>query len=430
MNLMMNESEKPLRHRPLAVRVRPKKLEDFIGQDHLVGEGKPFYQLAQRSEVHSMILWGPSGSGKTTLARILVQTANARMIEMSAVLSGVKDVRRAVMEAEQRVSETTVVFVDEVHRFNKAQQDAFLPHVEVGTITFIGATSENPSFEVISPLLSRTRVFVLKQLQETEIKQVVERALQLEFSNLTVDPEAIDRICFYAEGDARRALNLLELATQIMPSNRLEPDVVDEARGHRFHHFDKGGDQFYEQISALHKSLRGSDPNAAIYWFSRMIDGGCDPLYIARRLLRFAVEDVGTADIRALAIARDAWDAYARLGSPEGELAIAEAVIYLACTPKSNAVYVASKNALDYVRSNPAWTVPLRFRNAPTQLMRSMNYGEGYRYAHDEEQAFVADERYFPDEMDDETFYHPTDRGLESRISERLRQLSQLKKKH
>lgn len=411
---------------PLAVRVRPKRLDEIFGQEHLLDIGKPIRRLLEHRDVCSMILWGPPGSGKTTLARILVENAHANMIEMSAVLAGVRDVRKAIDDAKHKPDVRTVVFVDEVHRFNKAQQDAFLPHVEDGTITFIGATTENPSFEVISPLLSRTRVFVLKRLSDAALAKVISRALEDEYDGITLSDDCLNTVCQFADGDARRALNLLELAEQFATDKQIELEHIQQASGSMYRQFDKGGDEFYDQISVLHKTLRGSDPDAAIYWFARMIDGGCDPLYIARRVLRFATEDIGTADPRALTIARDAWDTYARLGSPEGELALACAVVYLACAPKSNAVYRATKSASEYVQSHPSWPVPLRFRNAPTPLMKSLDFGKSYKYAHNEPDAFVSDERYFPDEMEDESFYQPSERGLESRIAERLQQLKEI----
>ena len=415
-------------HRPLAARVRPTNLENFVGQQHLLGPDKPLMLLAQSNQIHSMILWGPPGSGKTTLARALVNNADAQLLEMSAVSSGLKDVRAALATARTSMPTRTVVFIDEVHRFNKAQQDAFLPHVEDGTITFIGATTENPSFEVIAPLLSRTRVFVLKKLTVDELSAVVRRAISLEYSTLKVDDECIELMCNYADGDARRVLSLLEFSTQLANENVITKVHLETVMGQTYRTFDKRGEHFYDQISALHKALRGSDPDASLYWFMRMLDGGCDPLYIARRLVRFASEDIGLADTRALSITLDAWDTYSRLGSPEGELSLAQAVLYLASVPKSNATYLAFKEVRKQVSENPAWPVPLRFRNAPTELMAELDYGKGYRYAHDEAEAFVSDEHYFPDEMPERQFYRPTDRGLEKKIGEHLARLRELKR--
>ena len=414
-------------HQPLAARVRPTNLDEFIGQQHLLGPGKPLALLAQANQIHSMVLWGPPGTGKTTLARNLVKNAEAQMLEMSAVASGLKDVRAALTTARNSMPSRTVVFVDEVHRFNKAQQDAFLPHVEDGTITLIGATTENPSFEVISPLLSRTRVFVLKKLTNEELGTVLRRAIALEYSAADISDECIELMCAYADGDARRALSLLEFSLQIASDQQVTKSHLESVMGQTYRSFDKRGEHFYDQISALHKALRGSDPDASLYWFMRMLDGGCDPLYIARRLVRFASEDIGLADSRALSLALDAWDTYSRLGSPEGELALAQAVLYLASVPKSNATYAALKGAKQLVEESPAWPVPLRFRNAPTELMSELNYGKGYRYAHDEAEAFVPDEHYFPDEMPARQFYHPTNRGLEQKIAEHLAHLRELK---
>lgn len=348
---------------------------------------------------------------------------------MSAVAAGVKDVREAIKQAEESPAIQTVVFLDEVHRFNKAQQDALLPHVENGTITLIGATTENPSFEVNSALLSRTRVFVLKPLDVEEVKAIVKRAVDLEMPNLAVSKDAMEELCVIADGDARRSLNLLEVAAQLCDEDELGPIHVQEAAGQSMRRFDKRGEEFYNQISALHKSMRGSDPDAALYWLVRMLDGGCDPLYIARRLVRFASEDIGTADSRSLSIALDAWDAYHRLGSPEGELCLAQAVLYMSAVPKSNAVYSAMGAATKFVQENPSWAVPLRLRNAPTRLMKELDYGKDYRYAHSEDSAYAAGEHYFPDEITAQRFYVPSDRGLEQRIQERLDQLRQLDEK-
>ena len=349
---------------------------------------------------------------------------------MSAVSAGVKDVRHAIKQAESTPDIQTVVFLDEVHRFNKAQQDALLPYVENGTITLVGATTENPSFEVNSALLSRTRVFVLKPLEVEEVGAIVNRAVELEMPNLAVSQDALEALCTLADGDARRSLNLLEIAAQLCDKDALEATHVQEAAGQSLRRFDKQGEEFYNQISALHKSMRGSDPDAALYWLVRMLDGGCDPLYIARRLVRFASEDIGTADSRSLTLAIDAWDAYHRLGSPEGELCLAQAVLYLSAVPKSNAVYSALGAATKFVKENPSWPVPLRLRNAPTRLMKELDYGKDYRYAHAEDSAYVAGEHYFPDEVSAQRFYVPSDRGLEHRIQERLDHLRQLDEKH
>ncbi len=377
-----------------------------------------------------MILWGPPGTGKTTLAHLLSIHAQANWISMSAVAAGVKDVRQAIERAKTTPDVQTVVFLDEVHRFNKAQQDALLPHVENGTITLVGATTENPSFEVNSALLSRTRVFVLKALASEEVRAIVKRAIELEMSNLMVSEDALNELCSFADGDARRSLNLLEISAQLADDDVLELAHVREAAGQSLRRFDKGGEEFYNQISALHKSMRGSDPDAALYWLVRMLDGGCDPLYIARRLVRFAAEDIGTADNRSLTLALDAWDAYHRLGSPEGELCLAQAVLYLSAVPKSNAVYSALGDAMKFVKENPSWPVPLRLRNAPTRLMKELDYGKDYRYAHSEDSAYAAGEHYFPDEIAAQRFYLPSNRGLEKRIQERIDQLRQLDENH
>ena len=366
-----------------------------------------------------MILWGPPGTGKTTLAKLLVEAAGARWISISAVLAGVKDVRRAIDDAGLHASRQTVLFVDEVHRFNKAQQDAFLPHVEKGVITLIGATTENPSFEVNGALLSRTRVYVLKPLEFDDIRNIVRRACSDVLDGIAISDDAVEFLCRYADGDARRALNTLEISLQLA-RDEIGIEDVTEATGQSYRRFDKGGEVFYDQISALHKAVRGSSPDAALYWFARMLDGGCDPLYVARRMVRMASEDIGNADPRALSICLDAWEAFHRLGPPEGELALAQAVVYLASVPKSNAVYAAHSVARKYVNEHPSYEVPLRFRNAPTRLMDDLGYGKGYRYDHAEEDAYAAGEKYFPDEMQEEQFYFPTDRGLEQKIRERM----------
>ena len=411
---------------PLADRLRPTKLSEFVGQRHLLAEDKPLARLAAQGKLHSMLLWGPPGTGKTTLAKLLAERANARWISMSAVLSGVKDVRAAVSAAEaaRKLGETTVLFIDEVHRFNKAQQDAFLPHVEKGTVTFIGATTENPSFEVISALLSRVRVYVLKALTLDELNEVIDRAMDLAIE-VKISSDAKRLLAELADGDARRLLNLLEIAGQLADTE-IDEALIVAAAGTRYRRFDKGGDAFYDQISALHKAVRGSAPDAALYWLCRMLDGGCDPLYIARRVVRMASEDIGNADPRGLQLAMTAWEAYERLGSPEGELALAQAVLYLASVPKSNAAYVAFKNAMDYVRNTASYEVPMHLRNAPTRLAKNLGHGKGYRYAHDESDAYAAGESYWPDDMAPQNFYQPTDRGLEAKIRKRLARLRTL----
>ena len=411
--------------------MRPLSLAEFVGQEHLLGPGRPLAELAARGRIHSMLLWGPPGTGKTTLARLLADRAGAEWISISAVLSGVKEIRTAIETARQALTHgrTTVLFVDEVHRFNKAQQDAFLPHVEAGTVVFIGATTENPSFEVIGALLSRVRVYVLKRLEESSLGLVLDRALAdrergLDVAGVSIADDARALLLASADGDARRMLNVLEIASQLIGDDKLiTASSVADVIGARQRRFDKQGDVFYDQISALHKAVRGTAPDAALYWLCRMLDGGCDPVYIARRVARMASEDVGNADPRGLQIALAAWDAYLRLGSPEGELAIAQAVLYLACVPKSNAVYTAFSAATAEVASGPSYDVPLRFRNAPTRLMKELGYAAGYRYAHDEADAFAAGENYFPDEMPPSVYYHPAPRGLEQRIAEHLKRL-------
>ncbi len=415
---------------PLAARMRPRNLDEYVGQQHLLGVGRPLRKSIESDRLHSMIFWGPPGVGKTSLAQTIAELTKANFIKISAVLAGVKDIRATVEQAKQALnykSQRTVVFVDEVHRFNKSQQDAFLPHVEDGTLCFIGATTENPSFEVNNALLSRCRVYLLKSLENHDIENLIRNALSDENRGLgklgyRIDEDALALIVSTSGGDGRTALSLLEMSVDLLDSDQTEitPDVLGEVIRSDVRRFDKGGDIFYEQISALHKSVRGSSPDAALYWCLRMLDGGCDPLYIARRVVRMATEDIGNADPRALEIALNAWNTQERLGSPEGELAIAQAVTYMACAPKSNAVYMAFKAAKADIANQPSFDVPIHLRNAPTGLMKNLNYGAEYRYAHDEPGAYAAGENYFPEPLANTRYYFPTDRGLEKKISDKL----------
>jgi putative ATPase len=426
---------------PLADRMRPRDLDEFAGQTHLLGDGKPLRIAIEKGRLHSMVLWGPPGTGKTTLARLVTRRVAAQFLGLSAVLSGVKEVRTAVEQAKQaRAADgaATVLFVDEVHRFNKSQQDAFLPYVEDGTVTLIGATTENPSFELNNALLSRARVYVLRSLTGEELGRVIDRALAdeergLGGQGLEIAAELRARIAAAADGDARRALNYLEIAAGYAAAQgrrSIDEALLNEVlAGGTPRRFDKGGEAYYDQISALHKAVRGSAPDAALYWLARMLDGGCDPLYIARRVVRMASEDIGNADPRALQITLNAWDVQERLGSPEGDLAIAQAVTYLACAAKSNAVYTAFGAAMQDARDSGSLAVPLHLRNAPTRLLKELGYGRQYRYAHDEPDAYAAGERYFPEELGERVYYHPVQRGLEIKIAEKLAQLRDLDKK-
>jgi putative ATPase len=420
---------------PLAEALRPRTLDDVVGQPHLVGPGKPLRLAFEAKKLHSMILWGPPGVGKTTLARLMADTFDAEFIAISAVFSGVKDIREAVQRAElelQQHGRHTILFVDEVHRFNKAQQDAFLPYVERGLITFVGATTENPSFEVNSALLSRAAVYVLQPLSDAELGQLFDRAKPQVLNGIGVAPSARQMVIGYADGDARRLLNMVEqIATAAAETGSGEVDeaFVKGTLTQSLRRFDKAGDAFYDQISALHKAVRGSAPDAALYWLIRMLDGGADPLYVGRRMIRMAAEDIGLADPRALRIALDACETFERLGSPEGELALGEAVLYLAMAPKSNAAYVAYNSARELVRNDKSRPVPEHLRNAPTRLMKELGYGREYRYAHDEPDAYVAGENYFPDDMTPPRFYAPTPRGLEAKLRERLEHLRELDRK-
>lgn len=417
---------------PLAERLRPQHLDEVIGQQHLIGQGKPLRVAVEGGKPHSMLLWGPPGVGKTTLARILAQSFHAQFLPVSAVFSGVKDIREAIDKAEIALQQgrATILFVDEVHRFNKAQQDAFLPHVESGLLTFIGATTENPSFEVNPALLSRAQVYVLQPLSTQDLQQVIEKVLALpEYQTFAIDPEARELLIATADGDARRMLNLLEQLLRAAGTRRLQTldsQFLADSLGAQIRRFDKGGESFYNQISALHKSVRGSHPNAALYWFCRMLDGGADPRYLARRIVRMAWEDIGLADPRAFQIANDAATTFERLGSPEGELALAQAVLYLASAAKSNAGYTAYNQMRQFVKQHASDEVPVHLRNAPTKLMKELGYGREYRYAHDEPNAYAAGESYMPDGLDEPEFYRPVPRGLEIKIGEKLAWLKSL----
>ena len=420
---------------PLASRMRPDNLDDYLGQDHLLGDGKALRKVIEHGQLHSMIFWGPPGVGKTTLAKLLANYADAQFLALSAVMDGVKEIR-ACMESAKHLKQQgkgALLFVDEVHRFNKSQQDAFLPFVEDGTVIFIGATTENPSFELNSALLSRARVYKLRGLGIETIDGLLQKTVvsdsQIQNLGISIDSDASRFLASMADGDARRALNLFEMAVDLAHADgkaRITIGLAQEIAQESVRQFDKGGDIFYEQISALHKSVRGSNPDGAMYWYCRMLDGGCDPLYVARRVVRMAAEDIGNADPRGLEVAMNAWQAYERLGSPEGELVIAQAINYLACAPKSNAVYVAYNQVRELIRNTPSYDVPIHLRNAPTALMRNEEYGKEYRYAHDEPLAYAAGECYLPEELKELTFYQPVDRGLEAKIGAKFKYFAEL----
>ncbi|WP_028768944.1 replication-associated recombination protein A [Shewanella fidelis] len=421
--------------RPLAARMRPETIEQYIGQAHLLGEGKPLRQALEAGRAHSMMFWGPPGTGKTTLAELVARYANAHVERISAVTSGVKEIRSAIEHAKnvaQSRGQRTLLFVDEVHRFNKSQQDAFLPFIEDGTVIFIGATTENPSFEINNALLSRARVYLIKPLQPEELTHIVQQALDdeergLGKRKLTMPADVALKLAHVCDGDARKALNLVELMSDMLKDGEVfSEQMITEVAGQQLAGFDKNGDQYYDLISAVHKSIRGSAPDAALYWFCRMLEGGCDPLYIARRLLAIASEDIGNADPMAMTVAVNAWECFHRVGPAEGERAIAQAVLYLASAPKSNAVYTAFAQARQFARETGHEPVPEHLRNAPTKLMKDIGYGEGYRYAHDEPNAYASGEKYFPSALGEQQFYYPTERGFEKRIKDKLAQLKQL----
>ncbi len=428
--------DQPSVYQPLAAKMRPKCVTDVLGQEHLLSVGMPLREAIDTSSLHSMILWGPPGVGKTTIARMIADVCDIHFQSISAVLSGVKDIRAAIdvaRQQQQMSGKKTLLFVDEVHRFNKSQQDAFLPFVEDGTIIFVGATTENPSFELNNALLSRSRIYKLKSIETDQLVCLMQRALEdsengLAKRSLNVDEGILEKLAFAADGDGRKALNLLEIASDLAQNSRVDESVISEVLSSDYRRFDKGGDLFYEQISALHKAVRGSSPDAALYWYARMLDGGCDPLYIARRVVRMATEDIGNADPRALQLCLNAWEVQERLGSPEGELAIAQAIIYLAAAAKSNAVYSAFSSAQQDA-SAASLDVPMHIRNAPTQMMKEMGYGDDYQYAHNFDDAFVPGENYFPEALHEQHYYHPVNRGMEIQIAEKLNSLRNLNKK-